>query len=410
MTHAPPSRSRGLLPGLAVAETVSWGICFYGFAVLLPPMERDLGWSRATLVGAFTIAVIVSGFAAFPVGRWLDRGSARLLMTAGSVIATVGVLAWSQSRTVPAFYGSWLLIGIAMGLVLYEPAQVVLIKQFGRRATWAITTLTLVAGFASTIFQPTIAALQDARGWRSALTICAIGLGVVTITIHALVLPGRTRHSTVHAVAEKRATSVPPRVAVRDPAMLGLTVAFTLSVGAMSAAIVHLIPYLTDHGWTDLHAAIAAGLIGATQVAARVVFGLFAERVAAARLALLVLLVPVGGIIVLATSNGAATAWLAVALLGIGQGTTTLLRPLVLSRRLDPLVYGRGAAQSAAWSTIARAVAPLLLAGAAGLGAEGYPIGFAVFAIIGIAGAVVAHHSLLISPAAAVPAYADTGR
>ena len=191
MTDAAPSRPRGLLPGLAVTETVSWGICYYGFAVLLPPMERDLGWSRATLVGAFTIAVIVSGFAAFPVGRWLDRGSARLLMTTGSVLATLGVLAWSQSRTVPAFYGSWLLIGIAMGLVLYEPAQVVLIKQFGRRATWAITTLTLVAGFASTIFQPTIAALQDARGWRSALTICAIGLGVITITIHALVLPGR---------------------------------------------------------------------------------------------------------------------------------------------------------------------------------------------------------------------------
>jgi len=69
------------------------------------------------------------------------------------------------------------------------------------------------------------------------------------------------------------------------------------------------------------------------------VFGLFAERVAAARLALLVLLVPVAGIVVLATSNGDATAWLAAAFLSIGQGTTTLLRPLVLSRRLDPLAY-----------------------------------------------------------------------
>jgi len=156
-----------------------------------PADGRDLGWSRATLVGAFTIAVIVSGFAAFPVCRWLDRGSARLLMTTGSILATLGVLAWSQSRTVPAFYGSWLLIGIAMGLVLYEPAQVVLIKEVSQRATCAITTLTLVAGFASTIFQPTIAALQDARGWRSALTICVIALGVVPITIHALVLPSR---------------------------------------------------------------------------------------------------------------------------------------------------------------------------------------------------------------------------
>ena len=171
MDGASPRRPRALLAGLSVTETVSWGICYYGFAVLLPPMERDLGWSRATLVGAFTIAVIVSGFAAFPVGRWLDRGSARLLMTSGSVLATIGVLAWSQSNSVLAFYASWLLLGAAMGLVLYEPAQVVLIKQFGLRATRAITTLTLVAGFASTIFQPTIAALQDAIGWREALVV-----------------------------------------------------------------------------------------------------------------------------------------------------------------------------------------------------------------------------------------------
>ena len=73
-------------------------------------------------------------------------------------------------------------------------------------------------------------------------------------------------------------------------------------------------------------------------------------------------LVPAGGIVLLASSNGAATAWLALGSLGIGQGTSTLLRPLVPSRRLDPLVYGLGA------------------------------IGFAV----GIAGAVVASRTLLL--------------
>ena len=388
------SRQRRLLAGLSVTETVSWGICFYGFAVLVPPMERDLGWSRATLVGAFTLAVIVSGFAAFPVGQWLDRGSARLLMTCGSVLATCGVFAWSQSHSVAGFYSSWLLIGLAMGLVLYEPAQVVLIKQFGSRATRVITILTLVAGFASTIFQPTTAALQDALGWRRALVLLGVLLGVVTITIHAGVLPGRPNRPTARVVVQATETAPDPR----DPAMFGLTVAFTLSIGAMSAAIVHLIPYLTDHGWTDLHAAFAAGLIGVTQVAARVVFGIFAERVTPARLALGILLVPVGGIVVLASSDGSAAAWLAVALLGIGQGTTTLLRPLVLSRRLDPHAYGRGAAQSAAWSTVSRAVAPLMLAGAAGLGACGYPIGFAGAALVGVAGAVVAYRSLLVAP------------
>src|SRR5690349_919074 len=181
-------------------------------------MERDLGWSRATLVGAFTIAVIVSGLAAFPVGRRLDRGSARLLMTVGSALATLGVLAWSQSSHVAGFYATWLLIGIAMGLVLYEPAQVVLIKQFGARATWAITTLTLVAGFASTVFQPTIAALQDAWGWRTALVVLAAFLGVVTIPIHAVVLPGRPATTAPPRVTPADAAGEPPAAVVRDPA------------------------------------------------------------------------------------------------------------------------------------------------------------------------------------------------
>jgi cyanate permease len=235
-------------------------------------------------------------------------------------------------------------------------------------------------------------------GWRTALVVLAVFLGIVTIPIHALVLPGRPQHAAPTPVTASPDPSPPTAPVARDPAMVGLTIAFTLSIGAMAAAIVHLIPYLTDHGWSDLHAALAAGLIGLTQVAARVVFGLFAEQVAPARLALGVLLVPVGGIVVLATSDGSAAAWVAVAMLGIGQGTSTLLRPLLLSRRLSPLVYGRGAAQSAAWSTVARAVAPLLLAAAVAIGPNGYPIGFACAAVAGIAGAFVAWRSLQIPP------------
>jgi hypothetical protein len=61
-------------------------------------------------------------------------------------------------------------------------------------------------------------------------------------------------------------------------------------------------------------------------------------------------------------------------------------------------MYGRGAAQSAAWSTVARAVAPLLLAVAVGLGPNGYQIGFAVAAVAGIAGAMFAWRSLQLPP------------
>src|SRR5688572_19075455 len=183
------SASRGLVPGLAVTETVSWGILYYAFPVLLPAMERDLGWSRTTLIGAYTLAVIVSGMAALPVGRLLDRRPARPLTTTGSILATLGVLAWAAAGNVAAFYVVWVVIGAAMALVLYEPAQVVLVKQFGLHATRAITTLTLVAGFASTIFHPVTALLEVRFGWRTSLVVLAVALAAVTIPIHAVVLP-----------------------------------------------------------------------------------------------------------------------------------------------------------------------------------------------------------------------------
>ena len=376
--------SRGLVPGLAITETVSWGILYYAFPVLLPAMERDLGWSRTTLVGAYTAAVIVAGLAALPAGRLLDRHPARPLMTAGSLLGVAAVVAWAASSTIGTFYLAWIAAGAAMAFVLYEPAQVVLVQQFGHRSTRAITTLTLVAGFASTIFQPVTALLADWLGWRSALVVLAAGLAAVTIPIHLAVLPRTVHHLT-------RPTDTAPR-SPTNPTVTLLTVAFTLSMAAMAAGIVHLIPYLVDHGWTPLTAAIAAGTLGATQVAARVAFGPLTRRIHLRHLAGIILGLPAVGVVILAISNGTGVAWLAVATLGAAQGTATLLRPMLLAQLNGPHGYGRLAATSAATTTIARATAPLALAAIAAT--AGYGPGLVMFAAASLAGAAVARHAL----------------
>src|SRR5216110_2558309 len=57
--------------------------------VLLPSLEADLGWSRGQMSGAFSLGMLLSGICAAPVGRWLDARGPRVLMTAGSVAATI---------------------------------------------------------------------------------------------------------------------------------------------------------------------------------------------------------------------------------------------------------------------------------------------------------------------------------
>ena len=69
---------------LAVTQTVGYGVLYYAFSVFALPMEAELGWSRAQTSGAYSLALLVSGVVAIPVGRYVDRHGARLLMTLGS--------------------------------------------------------------------------------------------------------------------------------------------------------------------------------------------------------------------------------------------------------------------------------------------------------------------------------------
>ncbi len=100
---------------LCWTEVTSWGILYYAFPVFVTPMSQDLGWSRAAITGAFSLALLCSGLAALVVGRWVDRHGPRLIMTAGSGAAVLLVLAWSAVDDLAVFYLVWAGIGLASG-------------------------------------------------------------------------------------------------------------------------------------------------------------------------------------------------------------------------------------------------------------------------------------------------------
>src|SRR5215208_5071610 len=160
MTENRPGPNGGLYYGwvlvitLGITETITWGIVYYGFTVFLPAMEAELGWSRGEMSGAFSLAILLSGVCAAPVGRWLDTRGPRLLMTGGSMAASLLLLALSQVTSLVQLYIVWALIGITMAAVLYEPAFAVVTAWFERKRSQALTAVTLMAGFASTIFMP----------------------------------------------------------------------------------------------------------------------------------------------------------------------------------------------------------------------------------------------------------------
>jgi MFS family permease len=354
---------------LGITQTITWGILYYGFTVLLPVLEADRGWSRGQMSGAFSIAILLSGLFAAPVGRWLDDRGPRLLMTAGSVAATLLLLALSQVATLFEFYVVWALIGVVMSAVLYEPAFAVVTAWFERQRARAITAVTLMAGFASTIFMPIEAWLIELQGWRTALVTLAAFLALTTILPHALVLRRRPEDLGLHvdgdppsltpraAPAGRPAASV--GTALREPAFRWLAVAFSLSTVANIAIGVHLVAYLQDRSFEPTLAATATGLIGAMQVAGRIVLGLLGDRVPLRTTSAVVLGIQPISIVVLLLVPGAVGVFAFIFLFGTMKGALTLIRPSLVVDLYGRARYATMAGALAAFVIGATALAPI---------------------------------------------------
>jgi len=374
-----------LVVALGITETVSWGILYYAFAVFVLPMEAELGWSRTAISGAFALAVLLSGLAAVPVGRWLDRNGARALMTAGSAAGTGLVLAWSTVRDLPVFYLIWAAIGLTMATVLYEPAFAVVTVWFRRRRASALTAVTLVAGLASTIFLPLAGWLLERQGWRQALVTLAAVLGTATIVPHALLL--RRRPADLGLAPDGDPLPSPesagrPAPAARRGATTGavlrlagfgwLALAFSLYSLVANGVAVHLVPSLAARGW-DLRAAAAlAGAVGAMQLVGRLAFapleGLAARSrrtpgrrgAGAGGLVGPILLLQPLALAVYLLFPGPAGVVVFVVLYGAGRGAATLARATSVAGRYGTADYASISGVLALCVTAAQAAGPLV--------------------------------------------------
>jgi MFS family permease len=332
---------------LSITETVSYGVMFYAFSVFMTPMEDSLGWSRSELTGGFSLALLVSSAMAVPVGYWLDKHGSRLLMTVGSVGATILVLMWSQVTTLNEFIIIWVLMGFCYAAVLYEPAFAVLATWFVRKRGTAMTIVTFVAGFASTIFIPLSDALLVAFGWRQAILILGIMLGVITIPLHLLVLRrrpadlGLTPDGEPLAPQTKNAPTINLGSALKSRFFWILTLAFALSTLSMSAVRVHFIPLLISVGINPSTAALASGSIGIMQVFGRVVFAPIERRFSSKTMVIGVFMLMTFSISILLMGGSPLLIIVFIVLYGMAVGTLTLARPLIVADVYGATFYGR---------------------------------------------------------------------
>lgn len=352
-----------VVAGLCVTETVSWGILYYAFPVLLRPMEAELGFSRVEITGAFSVGMGVAALAALPVGRWIDRHGARALMTLGSCLGTALLLAWSRVESLPALYAVWCLMGLALAATLYEPAFATVVGWFAMRGRdRALLTVTLAAALASTIFMPIEAWLVGWLGWRTALVALAVILAVLTIPIHALVLrrpPRGAERGTGAGHAESRVPGLTLGASARMAVFWVLAAAFVVGGFTTNTVTVHLIPYLSDRGYSPTVAAVMIGWMGAMQLPARLVFAPIATRFGHHAVTGVLFFVQAVSLAQLALVTRLPTLVPMVVMLGAANGMATLARATIIVEIFGPRHYGSISGALALGANGARAIAPV---------------------------------------------------
>lgn len=391
MSPSSARQSLAIVAALGLTQIVGYGTLYYSFSILAPGMAKDVGLSPEAVFGTFSAALLVGGLAAPVTGRWLDRfGSARMMVLGSAFCAGLLLLcAWSPS--VWFFIGAVIATQVATGLVTYQAAFAALVEHAPQNATRNITLLTLMAGFASSIFWPITTTLAAHFDWRQIYLIFA-GLNLaVCLPVHLALARSRAQRAALVSDAAPR----PPVVGVLRPeerlrGMIVVSIAFALSGFALSSLLIHMVPMLGALGLGAAAVTVSA-LFGPAQVASRLVNMIFGARLSPIGLAMVsTAMIALGGVVLAITDGNLTGAAVFALCTGMGSGIGSIAQGSVPLHLFGSEGYGTMAGRMTSARLVASAAAPAVFALAmerlgipvslllnAGLGALGM-IGFAL--------------------------------
>jgi MFS family permease len=326
---------------LGSTQTLAWASSYYLPAVLADEMSRDLGLSTNWIFGIFSASLVLTAVMGPKVGRTIDAWGGNGVLAASNLLFAAGLFLLQLAHSLPMFAAAWVVMAIGMGLGLYDSAFATLGRLYGTDARGAITGITLIAGFASTIGWPLTAWGTSTIGWReTCLAWAAVHLFIaLPMNWFLLPRPAGTMRATMTA------TTTPARAAAHKPIpidrpMILLAFAFAAAWIVTAGMAAHF-PRIVEAAGASPAQAIAAGaLIGAAQVAARLLEAGPLARfhpLVSARLATLTH--PIGAAVILLAGGGVASSAFAL-LHGSGNGIITIARGTVPLALFGPENYG----------------------------------------------------------------------
>lgn len=345
-------RQLPVILALGTTQTLAWASSVYLPAILADPIARDLGVSSNWVFGAYSAALVISAMLGPRVGRQIDRVGGRQVLSLSNLLLAAGLAVLGFAHSVAMLFAAWLLLGIGMGYGLYDAAFGALGRTYGEAARGAITGITLIAGFASTVGWPLTALGLEHIGWRDTCLAWALAHLLIGLPLNLLMMPAIKGAKVATEPSEK------PHIPI-DRVMILLAFTFAAAWTVTGAMAAHLPRILEAAGATPVQAVAAGALIGPAQVLARIAEASLLSRyhpLVSTRLACV--MHPIGAAI-LALAGGAAASVFAI-FHGAGNGVLTIARGTLPLAMFGPKNYAYRLGLIGAPARLAQAAAPLL--------------------------------------------------
>ncbi|MBW1709618.1 MAG: MFS transporter [Deltaproteobacteria bacterium] len=388
---------------------LGYGLGLYSFGVFFKPMMNEFGWTRAMTAGAYSLRSIQGGIFSPVLGWATDKYGPRIIIIFGALVLGLSFILMYFIKSLFGFYlVNGLLISLGMSAMLYLPTMTAISNWFVRKSSRALSVLAIGAGVGGFVCAPAAAFLIKYLGWRLSFVIVGIVIWVVVLPLSLVIKhrpedmglrpdgdpPEEEQKLEDNQVPGESMPGEPPgrdwtlKEALLSKSYWILTISFVLSGLAHSVINVHLVPALTDMGFSPEKAAFSLGLMVLISIVGRLSFGWLGDFFDKRYLFITTYLIQAVAIFILIAIQNMFLVYIFIVLYGIGFGGGIPLDPAIRVEYFGRAAFAKIGGFMAPMFMIAGIIGPLL-AGHVFDVTGTYNIIFALIAVLQIVGAIV---------------------
>ena len=326
---------------------------FQGLGTILVALERQFGWSRTALSGAFSLARVEGAILGPVEGFLVDRIGTQKMVLIGYILMGLGFIWLGQVETLWEFYASFLTITLGSGLGGWLAIIAMVNNWFTRQRTFAMASAMSGIHFGG-LLVPLLALGIETFEFRGAATIIGVFLLIVVGPAAKVIRnrpedmnlqpDGDTERLSESVLTEDEEPDFTAGQALRTPVFWILTIMQVASSIAIVTLALHLVPKLTDMGMTLSGAGTVVLAYTIVALPSQFLSGYFADRLPKTLMIAIFLAIQGIAITIIAFADSVLLAYLFAVLYGIGFGgrnpLTTAIRGEYFGRKAFATIMG----------------------------------------------------------------------